>query len=154
MDDSFFTFLRQQSPAYNSHIHGISHWQRVESYGLYLAKFSQADTAVISYFAYLHDAMRKNDNKDPEHGPRAAEFILNNTAIIELNKQQIKTLVFACKHHTTGRITDNASIATCWDADRLDMTRIGIEPKEKYLLTDEAKRIANTKDFNLLRSLF
>lgn len=154
MDNSFFTFLKQHSTSYTSHLHGISHWQRVESYGRYLAKFSQADTAVTSYFAYLHDAMRENDNKDHEHGSRAAEFILENSTMIDLNEQQLETLVFACKHHTKGRETDNPTIATCWDADRLDMTRIGIEPKSKYLFTNEAKRIANEKDFKLLRTLF
>lgn len=96
--------------------------------------------------------MRENDNKDPEHGSRAAEFILKNRTIIRLNEKQFETLIFACKHHTQGRETNNPTIATCWDADRLDMIRIGIEPKAKYLFTDEAKRVADEKDFKLLIS--
>ena len=35
---------------------------------------------------------------------------------------------------------------TCWDADRLDLGRVGIIPDSKYLFNAEAKRIADHGD--------
>lgn len=154
MNRQLLKHIKTQSNFYNSPIHGIEHWRRVENYALYLADFSQADKTVVSYFAHLHDAFRENENRDPEHGLRAARFILKNKHLINLSDNQLNTLTYACQHHTKGREANCPTIATCWDADRLDLTRLGIEPKEQYLLTTEAKRIAIEKDFGLLRSLF
>ncbi|WP_051347253.1 HD domain-containing protein [Thiomicrorhabdus chilensis] len=154
MNNQFFQLIKAQAKFYTSPIHGIAHWQRVENYGLYLADFSNADKVVVSYFAYLHDLQRENENKDPEHGLRAAQFIDKHADQIDLSESQLSTLIYACQHHTKGRETNCATVATCWDADRLDLTRLGIEPNENYLLTTEAKRIAIEKDFKLLRSLF
>jgi uncharacterized protein len=44
-------------------------------------------------------------------------------------------------------------VATCWDADRLDIGRVGIVPNSKYLFSDEAKRIADEDDFKVLRGV-
>ena len=35
---------------------------------------------------------------------------------------------------------DDVTIQTCWDADRLDLWRIGIEPRPEYLYTEMAKK--------------
>tara|TARA_B100000315_G_scaffold79959_1_gene73252 strand:- start:616 stop:768 length:153 start_codon:yes stop_codon:yes gene_type:complete len=43
------------------------------------------------------------------------------------------------------------TIATCWDADRLDLGRVGADPNPKYLFSDEAKRIAQDSDFVILK---
>jgi len=56
----------------------------------------------------------------------------------------------ALSGHTLGKQTTNVAIATCWDADRLDLGRVGIQPDEKYLLTAEAKRITRESDFSVL----
>jgi len=130
--------IRQNARLFNSEFHGIYHWHRVERNGLYLALFSGADKAVISHFAYLHDAMRKNEYADPEHGPRAAEFAKANSALIALDDVQFKQLRRALSGHTHGKHTTDVTIATCWDADRLDLGRVGTTPDEKYLLTTEA----------------
>jgi len=44
----------------------------------------------------------------------------------------------------------NATVATCWDADRLDLGRVGIKPDARYLFSDEAKEIANAAGFSVL----
>jgi len=44
----------------------------------------------------------------------------------------------------------NATVATCWDADRLDLGRVDIKPDTRYLFSDEAKGIANAADFSVL----
>lgn len=131
------------SEMFYSSLHGIDHWRRVERNGLHLSKFTQADTAIVSCFAYLHDCMRMSEGHDPEHGKRGAAYAKELRGdILTLDDEQLETLCHACEWHTAGRHTDNITVATCWDADRLDLGRVGITPSEKYLLTDEAKRIA------------
>ena len=38
-----------------------------------------------------------------------------------------------------GRLTHDITIQTCWDADRLDLGRIGIRPNPTYLGTKVAR---------------
>ena len=46
----------------------------------------------------------------------------------------------ACAGHTHDRTHPDITIQTCWDADRLDLGRVGITPQPNYLCTDAAKR--------------
>jgi uncharacterized protein len=45
--------------------------------GLLIAKDNGADTSVVQYFSFLHDSRRFNDDSDPGHGKRVAEFALS-----------------------------------------------------------------------------
>ena len=54
------------------------------------------------------------------------------------------------KGHTVGQRPDCITINTCWDADRLDLGRVGITPDSKYLFNAEAKRIADENDYKVL----
>jgi uncharacterized protein len=54
--------------------HGVAHWARVLENGLRLAEETGANVEVVCLFAILHDSKRINENSDPDHGPRAAEF--------------------------------------------------------------------------------
>jgi len=139
--------LEQVSPLINSPIHGIKHWVTVERNGHYLANFNGADKAVLSYFAYFHDCMRENEGRDKGHGPRAAVFAMKHRDIIPLNDVQFKQLTDACKGHTDGTRPECITINTCWDADRLDLTRVRILPDSNYLFNTEAKRIVDTYDY-------
>ena len=56
-------------------IHGPSHWQRVDAFGLDIAESSGADLTVVRLFALLHDSCRQDDGADLDHGPRAAEML-------------------------------------------------------------------------------
>ena len=142
--------LKKESAFYSSLIHGVKHWRRVEKNGLYLANFNYADKAVISYFVYLHDCMRENEDQDSEHGLRAALFAKKHRELIDLNKKQFQQLILACEGHTNGERADCVTINTCWDADRLDLGRVGIQPDSAYLYSPEAKRIADSNSFNVL----
>ena len=42
--------------------------------------------------------------------------------------------------HTHERTHPDVTIQTCWDADRLDLGRVGIYPSPEYLSTEIAKR--------------
>ena len=121
-------------------IHGISHWQRVHENGVYLAKHSGADTLVVRLFAYLHDCCRESDGSDYEHGLRAAEYAWSlRDTILLIADQQLDLLCHACKLHEHGQVTDDPTVGTCWDADRLDLGRVGIKPKAKLLSTARAR---------------
>ena len=58
---------------------------------------------------------------------------------LNLNEHQLYLLTEACKYHSAGRIIPNVTIQTCWDADRLDLGRVGIKPKAAYLGTPLAR---------------
>ena len=150
--DEIFALLKAKSNFINSPIHGLKHWQTVERNGHYLANFNGADKAVLSYFAYFHDCMRENENRDRGHGPRAAVFAKKHRDLIPLNDIQFKQLVDACKGHTHGERPDCITINTCWDADRLDLPRVNIIPNANRLHNKEAKRIANEFDYDVLES--
>ena len=147
IENKVLDLLKLESNFINSPIHGLKHWQRVERNGHYLANFNGADKAVLSYFAYFHDCMRENEGRDIGHGPRAAVFAKRNRDIIPLDDTQFKQLINACKGHTSGNRPECITINTCWDADRLDLGRVGITPDASRLHDMEAKRIADEGDF-------
>ena len=116
---------------------------RVEENGHLLADATGADKEVISYFAYLHDCQRWNDFDDPEHGPRAAVYAQNHRHLIDLNNDQFTILKRACSGHThampKGQAGIHKTLAACWDADRLDIGRVGVEIDPRYLFSNFAK---------------
>jgi len=122
-------------------IHGVSHWARVRQNGLLLSESTGANTAVVELFAFLHDSCRRNDDYDPEHGVRAAGFAqtLHGSAFT-LPSNELDVLVEACQGHTHGKFSNNVTVQTCWDADRLDLGRVGIRPLAERLCTDVAKK--------------
>mgnify|MGYP001824606747 CR=1 FL=1 len=122
-------------------IHGVSHWASVRVNGLKLAKLNGADPLIIEYFAFLHDSQRCNDHNDPKHGYRASEWI--SSLDLPLSDIQLVKLKIACENHTSADpsndLTEDVTILTCWDADRKDLTRLGIKPDPSRLYTKEAK---------------
>jgi uncharacterized protein len=133
-------------------IHGISHWMRVRENGLRLAGLTGADPRVVELFAYLHDSKRTNDHRDPGHGQRAALFVRElQGSVIRLSDEDLELLVYACAYHTDGLIEADVTVQTCWDADRLDLGRVGIRPQARYLCTSAA-RDAEMIEWALARS--
>jgi uncharacterized protein len=123
--------------------HGIDHWNRVNEISQYLSKETGADTTVVSLFAYLHDSKRIDEDYDPEHGVRAALFIneLYEEKLLDITLSQFNDLVTACKFHSQIEIKPaNITIATCWDADRLDLCRLGATPDPEYLFSNAARK--------------
>ncbi len=121
-------------------IHGYCHWMRVKENGLFLAKTTGANINIIELFAVFHDSKRKDDGRDLNHGKRAVEFIKSlKDSFIFLKRKDFDLLLFACERHTDGLIEANITVQTCWDADRLDLGRIGIKPDPRYLCTSIAR---------------
>ena len=123
--------------------HGLSHWERVEHSGQLLAT-PDCDLTVIRLFAYLHDSCRKNDGYDERHGPRAAKMMnsLRNILLKDLTDHQFKLLQTACYLHTTTHRTGDSTIDACFDADRLDLSRVGVEPDPDKMATEKGKELA------------
>ena len=121
-------------------IHGEPHWSRVHENGLRLAELTGAKANVVELFAFLHDSRRLNDGYDPEHGLRAAEFARSLAgSAFELEPLDLELLVTACRDHSDGRKVGDLTVLTCWDADRLDLGRVGIRPRPDRLCTDAAR---------------
>ena len=118
--------------SHNGH-HGLEHWLRVLINGRLLANENGADIQVVEHFALVHDISRISENHDAHHGEQAAKFINSFSKWLKLDERQLYLLTEACRYHSAGRIIPNVTIQTCWDADRLDLGRVGIKPKAAYL---------------------
>lgn len=121
-------------------IHGVRHWARVCDNGLRLAEETGADPEILELFAYFHDSRRLSDGWDREHGRRAAEFAQSlQGSPLSLCEEKLELLAYACIHHSEGLTEADLTIQTCWDADRLDLGRIGIQPDPERLCTPAAR---------------
>lgn len=124
-------------------IHGVRHWGRVRRNALTIAATNAANRRVVELFAVFHDAGRWDDGADPSHGARGAALAIEMYGtLFSLADQELALLVAACRGHTGGRSPADVTIQTCWDADRLDLGRIGIRPSAEYLSTEFARRPA------------
>ncbi len=121
-------------------IHGIKHWARVRYNGLLMARENNASLHVVELFAFFHDARRFNDHRDPEHGIRGADLAWQlRGQLFEATDKEMALLTEACHEHSNGLIEADITIQTCYDADRLDLARVGIMPNPQYLCTSQAK---------------
>lgn len=126
--------------------HGVAHWARVLENGLRLAEETGANVEVVRLFALFHDSRRVNEFSDPDHGPRGAEFARElRGRLFNLPDPEFRILHRACSGHTHERTHPDITIQTCWDADRLDLGRVGIMPDPNKLCTEVAKRSETIK---------
>lgn len=125
--------------------HGIDHWDRVYANGQLLIT-RKVKPLVVGLFAYLHDFCREDDGDDLQHGPRAAEFIdtVRDSLLRDVSDDDIHLLKEACRLHTVVDRTGNPTIDACFDADRLDLGRVGIIPDPARMATKKGKEIANS----------
>lgn len=120
--------------------HGYKHWQRVEAFGLYVARRSGADLEVVSWFAWFHDCLRYCDTRDPEHGLRGAARARELLAGV-LDEGRLNLLCLACEDHDRGYTSQDPTVGTCWDADRLDLDRCLIRARADYMSTQCGKEL-------------
>lgn len=131
--------LRQYRLPLNG-IHGVGHWARVGETGARLAPLTGADPLVVELFALFHDACRRNESFDPGHGRRGARLARSlSPAHRFADAGQIEKLVDACSLHARGQTESHVTVQTCWDADRLDLGRVGIRPRPDRLCTEAAR---------------
>ena len=125
--------------------HGVRHWARVrantrlfrltepvevsgQSIHFYPGLRQHIDQVVCDLFAVFHDACRVNEHDDPSHGARGAALARRlRGRYFQISDEQMDQLVHACVHHTDGLRDGPPTVQACWDADRCDLPRVGIE---------------------------
>ncbi len=95
--------------------------------GLRLSESTGADVEIVRLFAIFHDSRRWDEFDDPGHGERGAELALSlRGTFVHLDDARFALLYRACKEHTEPTWTHDETLLTCWDADRLELPRVGI----------------------------
>lgn len=126
--------------------HGRDHWWRVEKNARKLAATTPgADVRVAVLFALLHDAFRENEWHDPEHGARAAEYARATTVFASgrsADRRRLDLLCYALKYHDCGSVAIDPTVGVCWDADRLDLGRVGITLDPSLFSTEAGRQLA------------
>jgi uncharacterized protein len=113
----------------------------VRANGLALAaRTPGADVEVVELFALFHDSEREDEGRDPGHGERAAASVQRLAARggLLLSAARLDLLVAACAGHDHPQVSADPTIGCCWDADRLDLSRLGRRPIAKLLSTKAA----------------
>ena len=120
--------------------HGVGHWARVLENGLLLAEVTGANADVVRLFAIFHDSRRITESTDYGHGQRGAEFAAQlRGEVFDLPDPEFQLLYAACAGHEHGMIDASVTVQTCWDADRLDLGRVGMRLDPTKLCTDAAR---------------
>lgn len=129
-----------QLPWYSTH--GLPHWGRVLENGLRIAEHSTetVDEDIITLFAFFHDSCRINESIDPGHGDRGAQLAKKfRNRFFKISDYKFNLLLDACRFHTSLMHPHNPILQTCFDADRLDLSRVAITPDPDLLNTEFAK---------------
>ncbi len=123
-------------------VHGVAHWARVLENGRRVGALTPgADLDVIELFAVFHDSRRINESIDYNHGRRGAELARRlRGELFDLDDARFALLTYACDEHTSGKIEADPTVQVCWDADRLDLLRVGTRPRGERLCTGAARR--------------
>lgn len=144
--------------SYRGTLHGPEHWIRVRQFGLELASLNHLnewEAQCVEIFSLVHDLGRIDDGRDKDHPLLGAKIFVESACeyFPDLDGTQIKIIELAVKHHADGITSGEASnlgmfsdieyddedvvtiVGCCWDADRLDLLRLWIQPKRKYMST-------------------
>lgn len=137
----FFEYLVESHSLGHDGFHGKDHWLRVLHNAREIAGATGANLRVLELFAILHDSRRENENHDPEHGQRAAAYAIKlRGKWFDLADDEMDLLMEACRFHSDGITEAHPTVQACWDADRLDLGRVGVRPDPLYLCTAYAQR--------------
>ena len=122
-------------------VHGVAHWARVLENGRRLLALTPgADAQVVEFFSVFHDARRVNEAWDYGHGRRGADLARQlRGRYFDLDESRFALLEYACNEHTSGLTQADPSVQVCWDADRLDLLRVGTRPRGELLCTAAAR---------------
>jgi uncharacterized protein len=134
-------------------IHGVAHWARVLENGLRVAEIIGAHKDVLALFALFHDSRRVNESRDDGHGLRGAELARSlRGTLVSLDNDRFELLFQACNLHTDGLTEGDPTLQACWDADRLDLGRVGIMPETQRLCTDAARDLLKWANARAVRN--
>jgi len=140
IDERLWKIVEDQFPMGKNSFHGPKHWRRVLIFGGKLAEGNNADLELLELFALFHDSQRTNDSVDHGHGKRGANLAeMYHGKYFHLSDDRLDILLQACRDHTSGGAHEHPTIGACWDADRLDLWRVGIYPDPSFMSTKRAK---------------
>lgn len=131
IDRVFVEDVLAASARRESRFHGEMHWRCVAATGLDVVDGTGAGDRELAFlFGLLHDARRVNDHVDPGHGARAAAWTRELAAdgSLVLEPERLGVLCRAIELHTDGLVSDDPTVGACWDADRLHLPRVSIQP--------------------------
>ena len=141
-----------------SDLHGVAHWARVYRYGKALAsglRLHPTYKDCIEIFAWTHDLARIDDSGGPQHAKDGARYFDAYVSMVfpHLTSMQCNIIHTAIYHHAEGISADEGwhegwfthldgskddilnTIGCCWDADRLDLLRLDMEPDPNRMST-------------------
>jgi uncharacterized protein len=122
-----------------SGLHGPAHGLRVRANALALAALTPgAEPRVVEAFALFHDGWRHDEQRDLGHGKRAAAAVRRWAEETAWPLGQAE----ACAWHEHGGTSTEPTIGCCWDADRPDLSRLGVRPRARLLSTRAAREPA------------
>ena len=79
--------------------------------------------------------------KTPTTARARPSLLASSEAVVfDLPDREFQLLHRACAGHTHEHTHPDVTIQTCWDADRLDLGRVGIMPEPDFLCTEFARR--------------
>ena len=144
---------------HNSSLHGVAHWTRVHRYGLLLAdslELPDTEKLAIALFGWTHDLARTDDAGGNVHAYDGAKYVqvVTDNLFRDFPNTTLDVVKVAIRYHSDGMNTEEAIhelaitehsnwsresvlnvIGCCWDADRLDLLRLGIVPNESKMST-------------------
>ncbi len=125
-------------------LHGPDHWDAVLANGRLLSVQPGVCCHVVQAFSHIHDCCRENEYFDEFHGHRAAELAMRVRAshLSMLDDREFELLVFAVREHNGGTTSNEPTIGACFDADRLELVRVGIAPDPMLMSTPLGKVLA------------
>ena len=82
--------------------------------------------------------------RDDGHGLRGGNLARSlRGTLVHLDDARFELLFEACRLHTDGLTEGEPTLQACWDADRLDLGRVGITPEPHRLCTDAARGLVS-----------
>ena len=76
-----------------------------------------------------------------EEGTVEAAYSLRDS-YVDLSDTSFSLLVTACEGHTHEQHHDDVTVQACWDADRLNLGRVGILPDPARMGTNRGMKLA------------
>lgn len=126
-------------------LHGIEHVRKAAENARILAGAECPDfydDAVLG--AYLHDIGRTEDGAGNLHaisGAKIAEKMLKK----HWSHLDCERIVYAIRYHADGLVSDDPLVGAIWDADRLELGRVGIPMSAVKFSTKTAKEMAGIR---------
>ena len=122
-------------------IHGLPHLRQVALVAGRFAAHLGEDVEAAMVMGFFHDCARIHDGGGTQHAHDSAQ-LARPIITADFPHFDVARLCDGIAHHADGTITDDFLIGCLWDADRLDLRRLGITPNPRLLSTPIARRVA------------